>query len=170
MRFKIASSLHDQGGWVIGLAFLRGFRQSWRRAATIVGVLGIVTWTAVVQIPAAHAEVNCAAIPYNLTRSGGTAYGRGYAYCSPTAVYQVHVYVRIFRTDVSPAKTIASNSRTCEIARRCPGSGYVVASGQLTSGCHYYQVRAGGWFIPLGMPVQLPMATGYGQTQYWCRT
>lgn len=155
----------------MGLALLRRVRQSWRRAATMVGVLGIISWTLVVHVPAAHAAINCYAVPLNLTRSGTLATGRGYAYCQPTPVAQLHVYVRIYRTDVSPAQTIASNSRTCEIAIRCPaGSGSVPASGQLNSGCHYYQVRAGGWYIPLGMPVQLPMATGYGQTQYWCRT
>jgi hypothetical protein len=139
----------------------------------VIGACLALTVAATILLSAtpAMAAVNCFAEASLVRVNTSTGQAKARAYCTNNTIYQIHVYARLYRTDTSPATTLASNSRTCELSQFCPADGvsWVKASGGLRAGCHTYQARTGGYWEPLGMPVPLPFTAVYNSDiRTWC--
>jgi hypothetical protein len=133
-------------------------------AVTVFGAVLVGFWA-----PPALAAVNCYAEAQVSRPSTSVGKAQARAYCDET-VFELHVYARFYRADTTPATSLAGNSNTCELNSICPANnGWVSVTHGLVAGCHNYQARTGGYWEPLGMPVQLPYTTIYNSAIFrWC--
>lgn len=125
------------------------------RIARLFGAAMLASMVIVLPSVEAHAATVCHTFVSSATLSGNTLTAKGAAFCSGGGVYAQRVYVRIYRTDVSPADSLAGNGQVCYGGTECPKGGsasYVTVSAGLKNGCHTYEARSGGWYTPLGEP------------------
>jgi hypothetical protein len=110
-------------------------------------------WCSAVPVVPAHAANSCTSYVHSFSFSSGQFHASGAAFCSYEVQY-LHVYVRIFRTDVSPADSLKGNSRSCFATRICPevSTDYVKVAVAPVKGCHSYEARTGGKWTPFGEP------------------
>lgn len=147
----------------MGIASVRGWR------LLVLGILVSSAWIARPSTAWAATYCNTYVASANFNSSTDKVTAKGAAFCSQP-VYATRVHVRIYRTDVSPAKSIAGNGMVCYSASTCPeiSSNYINVSSVIDNGCHPYEVRSGGWYTPYGEPpaIQFPSGTdvvGLGQ-------
>jgi hypothetical protein len=145
-----------------------------KRSLTGLGLVMLVIGAWFAQESSASAATYCNTYIASASFSNSTdkITAKGAAFCS-MPVYATRVYVRIYRTDVTPAKSIAGNGIVCYSASTCPqiSSNYVNVSSVIDNGCHPYEVRSGGWFTPHGEPpaIQFPSGTDSAGLGERCR-
>ena len=119
-------------------------------------VVAALLWAFVIlPAPGAQAAVSCTTYISTASYSASThtITAKGAAYCTQY-VYAQRIYVRIYRTDVSPAQSLAGNGLVCYSSMVCPNNSrdLVVTKATIGFGCHPYEARSGGWYTPYGEP------------------
>jgi hypothetical protein len=138
------------------------FRISRQRIAlSLIFVLATVVGTELVNPVPAHAAVSCSGrvTGFNFDIGSDLLEATGYAFCTQS-VFVLRPHVRIYRMDTSPPQTVASNSRRCSPAVRCPPSGSMYTAGlPVPNRCVWYEARVGGYYTPHGFPetIQYPI-------------